>query len=269
MRSLVLLSLCSCLAPFSAQYLAEQSASKAKTQLSPVWSESGPPMRGEIASLAELAKRAPEANEELLASWGVVPHDNRVNPENQRLLHSAQRYSVQLDRQGANEELLLFETYSGELFVSLFSQANDQSWAWIDSQRLPSMALRRECRGDTDGASLKGVSMTHNAPDFLWVEVRSSERCASTTVTEKYLLLFALQQAKLAPLLSQTIERTQRGPDQKPSGEQIKLSAKADPKKNTLLLSGVRRMFPLSGGALLQETSLELWYYFDGVRYQK
>ena len=265
--SVFLLLLC-CANP-ALQQRAEQSADRALAQLTTPWSEGGPPSGGLSTTPEELATQLLGASPSLLSLWGVKPHDPAQNPDTQALLVSARPYRVQLDRAPSEELSFLLQTYSGELFVLLFAQTEEGAWAPLGAYRLPSLARKESCRAPEDGpVRIRNVQATNNAPAFLWVEVQTSDRCAALQSTTRTLHLLALQRGALRPTLEVTLLMQSQNEAQQRANEQLEAQVKLNPAQNTLLISGVRRMFPASGAATGQEAQLLQWYYFDGTRYQ-
>jgi hypothetical protein len=259
-----------CCSKQALQQLTAQSAAKALTKLTPAWAEEGPPTKGLSSSAEALLAQIKEASPSLLALWRVTPHDPAINPNTQMLLVSVTPLKVQLDNAPGQELIFLLQTYSGELFVLLFSQTEVGAWASIDSYRLPALARRESCRVASDGViRLKNIQATSNAPAFLWVEVQASNQCAELQSTERTLHLLALQGGLLQPTLEIPLFKQSKNQAKQSAGEQLMSQTKLDSKQNTLLLSGVRRMFPALGGEAGQESQLYQWYYFDGTRYQK
>jgi hypothetical protein len=263
-----LLLLCGC-ADKSLSRLAAQSAQKALTQLTTPWGEVGPPANGLSTTAGDLQTQLLTASLSLLALWRVQPHDPAVDPETQTIIVTAQPYQVQLDGDSPAELSFLLQTYSGELFVLLFSQTEDGAWSPLDAYRLPSLARKSSCRASSDGViRFKDIQTTRNAPAFLWIEVQASNQCAQLQSVERTLHLLALQRGLLRPTLEVTLLRQSKNQKRQSVGEQLSYQAKPEPKQNTLLISGVRRIFPVEGGETGQEDQLLQWYYFDGTRYQ-
>jgi hypothetical protein len=268
LRPLALAFLCCC-ANTATQKLAEQSTKRALTQLAPPWGDSGPPKQGAYTKLEDLEAQILAASNSLLALWQIKPHDSSPQPDAQKIVVSMKRYQVQLDYAESEEQIFLLQTYSGELFVLLFAQTEEKTWAPVDAYRLPALARRESCRGAGDGVVLlQNIQTTSNAPPFLWVEVQVSNQCGPLPTQEKTLHLLALQGGYLRPALELVLTQSQQNQDKQKAGEQLDYQIKADSKKGTLLLSGVHRMFPTLGGDIGQEALVKLWYYFDGTRYR-
>ncbi len=218
------------------------------------WGKVGRPQYGTYPDPLKLLSSITDVGSwsQACSDLGFLPVDSYSPKAGQSYIASSQVVEVYLDRDATAEKAIIVQTYSGEIFVATFALAYDEaSWVYLGTHRLPTLARDAKCRSKSDGIfRAQGANVVKNAPQFLWIEVQSSDLCSEYTYTERSLHLFALIDAYYSPILEFSVTRESRS---KAGfyGEQLSYAVKVDEKQGGILFSGPREVYGDGGSPQL------------------